>query len=285
MTKNPVWLDGAMRIDTAHRTTGPPERPQRWGCGFMLKAAAGKGGYVNRVMREYAVVYVLRGSGHFVDGAGRKHQVAAGDLLHHLPDRPHSLMPDANGQWAEVYIAADGRFAAVATAAGCDATAEPVVPAGIDAGLVERFEYVHRALREADDLTLKRATAWLLDIILLAQGLAKRGRSDPETRLVEQACDVLGEALDKRRSLPRLADEMGVSYERLRKVFAAKMGISPQTYRIRRRIDRARELIEQEGLSNKEAAYRLGYADPFTFSKQFKSVVGVSPAVFRKRMR
>jgi AraC-like DNA-binding protein len=75
---------------------------------------------------------------------------------------------------------------------------------------------------------------------------------------------------------------MGLSYERFRKIFRQRQGLSPGDYRIRRRIDQAKALITQHRLSNKEIAYALGYADPFTFSKQFKQVVGMSPAVFRK---
>lgn len=241
--------------------------------------------YVNRVAENYVIVYVLRGTGQFVDATGNTHSVRAGDVLHHLPNHHHSLIPDADGQWAEVYIQADRRFYPLLEATDCDALAEPVLQPGLEARLVERFEYVHHALREADDVALELAPAWLLEIIFLAQGLTRRGGSEPDATLVEQACLLLGRNLEKRRNLPSVAQELGVSYERFRKVFVARMGVAPRTYRIHRRIDRARELIEQDGLSNKQVAYALGYADPFTFSKQFKAVVGVSPAVFRHRMR
>jgi len=100
--------------------------------------------------------------------------------------------------------------------------------------------------------------------------------------VIESACVALSRDLDKRLDTATLAASYGLSYERFRKIFRERTGISPGEYRIRRRIDRARVLIAQDRLSNKEVAYQLGYADPFTFSKQFKQVVGVSPELFRR---
>ena len=73
-----------------------------------------------------------------------------------------------------------------------------------------------------------------------------------------------------------------MSYERFRKVFRARMGVSPAAYRIRRRIDRARELLVG-GVSVSRVADELGYANPFIFSAQFKRLVGASPRAFQRR--
>ncbi|MHB1157337.1 MAG: helix-turn-helix domain-containing protein [Phycisphaerales bacterium] len=283
MVTQRAWLESAWRNDTAHRTLGPPRRAQRWVCGFVLKPTGG--GYADRIVSDYIIVYVLRGSGRFADASGHWHKVAAGDLLQHAPRQRYSLLPDADGRWAEVYIAADGSFDRVLRATDYRAVDHPVLHPGLESQLVERFEQVHHALRSADDATLECLPAWLLETVLIARGLEHRGGADPHARWVQQACRLLGGDLEHRRNLPGVAEELGVGYERFRKLFVERMGLSPREYRIRRRIDRARELIQQDGLSNKAVAYALGYADPFVFSKQFKQVVGISPAEFRKKMR
>ena len=48
----------------------------------------------------------------------------------------------------------------------------------------------------------------------------------------------------------------------------------------RLRMDHAAGLMVREGLSVKQAAAELGYEDPFTFSRRFKKVMGVSPRIF-----
>jgi AraC family transcriptional regulator, arabinose operon regulatory protein len=92
----------------------------------------------------------------------------------------------------------------------------------------------------------------------------------------------LARDLHERLDVPTIAERFGVSYERFRKIFRQRVGVSPAAYRIRHRIERAKALIAQERMSNKQVAYALGYRDPFTFSKQFKHVMGVSPEGFRR---
>jgi AraC-like DNA-binding protein len=74
-----------------------------------------------------------------------------------------------------------------------------------------------------------------------------------------------------------------MGYESFRKEFRARMGVSPGDYRIRRRIDRARELLTSTTQSVKEIAYELGYPNPSVFSLQFKREVGRSPEHYRSR--
>ena len=76
-----------------------------------------------------------------------------------------------------------------------------------------------------------------------------------------------------------------MSYERFRKVFKERVGMSPGDYRIRRRVELACRLLVQERIPAKQVAYDLGYADEYCFSKQFRKFIGVSPDAFRKGMR
>jgi AraC family transcriptional regulator len=66
--------------------------------------------------------------------------------------------------------------------------------------------------------------------------------------------------------------------------FRRYQGTSPYQYLMRRKMNLAAEhLIENGGLV-KEAAQRLGFADPYHFSRAFKSVHGVAPqALLRYR--
>jgi AraC-like DNA-binding protein len=46
-------------------------------------------------------------------------------------------------------------------------------------------------------------------------------------------------------------------------------------------MSRARELLDTTDQAVAEIARALGYADPFYFSRQFRSVHGVSPSGYR----
>jgi AraC-like DNA-binding protein/quercetin dioxygenase-like cupin family protein len=251
------------------------------GCGFIRKPDA-RGAYRHRVLPAMVVVYVLRGGGWFEDWAGGRQRVGSGCLIEMPPGRPHGVVHDADGQWGEAFVSFDGGFAGVMASLGVIDPARPVLRPGVDLSLIERFEQILRLLRDGADRDMPHALARVHELLLAANDLDHAAREpDPHVALVEKACQVLSGELQRRMSLPDLAGRFDLSYERFRKVFRERTGLSPGQYRIRRRIDHARTLLAQRGASVKEIAYALGYKDPFTFSKQFKNVVGVSPERFR----
>lgn len=85
------------------------------------------------------------------------------------------------------------------------------------------------------------------------------------------------------RSMAELASECGVTPEHFSRAFRIRFGVSPQQFRVRARLDRARFLLAESGLSVAEVAERLGYSDPFSFSKQYKRFLGISPSRDRGR--
>ncbi len=285
MARRRSSLGRAFRNEAAYRAIGRADRPARWAVGFILKPTGGA--YAARHAHEYTGVYVLRGSGRFVEEGPtrREHRVSGGAFCQHVPGRTYSLLPDFDGRWAEAYIVMDGTLYKALAAIGLVSLRRSVLHPGVDAGLVERFERILTDLQQRPDDELPTTAVRFHDLLAQVHRLDREGRADdPHTRLIAAACRTLGDQSGRRMPLPELAEQLGVGYERFRKVFTERMGLSPGEYRIRRRIDRARELIVQEQMSNKELAYALGYPDPFTFSKQFRRVVGESPAAFRRRM-
>lgn len=79
-----------------------------------------------------------------------------------------------------------------------------------------------------------------------------------------------------------LAKYLGINRSYLTVIFKKETGISPQKYLMNFRMEKAAELLLSSDAPLKEIARRTGYADPFTFSKTFKSQFGISPSVYRK---
>jgi len=276
----------APRRQAAYRTIDRAGRPTRWGFGHIAKTDPASH-YRDRFIDDFILVYVTRGGGTFIDGAGRSHHVAAGDALVHLPDRTHSLIVDLDGRWIEYWLVADASFAESMRGLGVLDVDRPVVRAGVHPTLTDRFERIADDLRAMHEDDVDRLAVQYHELLVELNHHAAGGGADPSDRadraMVQRACRRLAESFDRRIALPDLAASLNVGYERFRKVFREQVGLSPGEYRVRRRIDRARELIVQQRLSNKQIAAQLGYADPFAFSKQFKKVVGQSPAAFRRR--
>jgi transcriptional regulator GlxA family with amidase domain len=79
-----------------------------------------------------------------------------------------------------------------------------------------------------------------------------------------------------------LAKKHGLSFERLRKIFRARIGVAPGAYRMRLRMDRAQALLRDGSLTVAEVAAAVGCASTATFSLQFKSHTGMPPDAWRR---
>ncbi len=59
------------------------------------------------------------------------------------------------------------------------------------------------------------------------------------------------------------------------------MHITPHQYVIRRRIERAKQLLKQSDLRIVDIALACGFANQSHFSRHFRRIVGISPKEFR----
>ena len=74
-----------------------------------------------------------------------------------------------------------------------------------------------------------------------------------------------------------------MTYPNFRRLFTLLLGTSPAEYRIRRRIEKIQSLLKSSDLPLKEIAATFGYADIYTFSRQFSRYAGMPPGEFRRR--
>ena len=115
----------------------------------------------------------------------------------------------------------------------------------------------------------------------IGEATVQPGRNDSAARGKYLRCKAL---IDENppgiSTLRDVCTRMGIEASGLCRIFKRYQGISPYQYILRRRMSlAAQELIHTGGLI-KEVAERLGYADPYHFSRVFKSVHGISPARF-----
>lgn len=85
-------------------------------------------------------------------------------------------------------------------------------------------------------------------------------------------------------TLEEIARAAGVEASSVCRWFRRYQGTSPYQYLLRRKMNIAAEHLVENGGLVKEAAQRVGFADPYHFSRAFKSVHGVAPrALLRYR--
>ncbi|MEM1211473.1 MAG: AraC family transcriptional regulator [Planctomycetota bacterium] len=82
-----------------------------------------------------------------------------------------------------------------------------------------------------------------------------------------------------------LSERLHITPAHFSRLFKQAHGQSPQRFLIEARIDRARYLLRDTDMPLSDIADALGYADPFTFSKQFKRFSGQAPRAYRRAAR
>jgi AraC family transcriptional regulator of arabinose operon len=79
-----------------------------------------------------------------------------------------------------------------------------------------------------------------------------------------------------------LAHKCGLGQSTLRRRFKEATGVSLHTYVLQKRISAARTLLGETDLPIKAIAEQLGYRDVYFFSRQFRTLTGITPALYRK---
>jgi len=270
------WLVPA----ACHRSIGAG-RSGALSCGIISKPGTGWDFHQER-SDHYSAVWCLRGHGRYHDHAGRSQELAPGDIFLRCTDREHSNELDPAGGWVEAYIGFAEPLALALVAMRALDPERPVLRAGLDLVLLRTLIQERDALRRAPDRDLPLHLGRLINLHQELLALAgRRHGSRPHDAALDLACRRLAE--EPRVSLRELARDCGLSYERFRKVFRARQGVSPHDYRIRRRIDQARTALQADDRPVQEISSALGYANPFQFSVQFRSLVGLSPSAYRRR--
>ncbi|MBY0459588.1 MAG: AraC family transcriptional regulator, partial [Gemmataceae bacterium] len=94
----------------------------------------------------------------------------------------------------------------------------------------------------------------------------------------------VGENLASPLSVEALAAAAGLSRAHFSRLFKRTCGLSPHEFVLRRRVDRARELLAREpGLTLAEVAAEVGFYDQSHFGARFREQVGLTPAAYRAK--
>ena len=92
----------------------------------------------------------------------------------------------------------------------------------------------------------------------------------------------INEHLTDIQSLSDIATDLNYNYSYLSRTFQNTMGQSISSYYINKKLERAKQLLEEEQLTIVEIVEKLHYSSLYVFSKAFKKQYGVSPRAYRK---
>ena len=107
--------------------------------------------------------------------------------------------------------------------------------------------------------------------------------TDPDYELVSRALEIITRHYRRQPSLDELAHALGISATQMQKTFTRWSGLSPKGFLQAFTLDRARQLLQQEGLPLPEASYEVGLSGPGRLHDLFVTHEAVTPGIFKAK--
>ena len=235
-----------------------------------------------RILPEFQMVYISSGEGVFNSG-GVTYQVKPGSLMLILPGIKHSYWPLTETGWHEYWVGFKGAYFSGLIEEGRFSPEQVFFEVGLHDSMISLFNLIFDEVRTQRPLYQMKACAAILSLI--AEVLARERRSDQPNsyqQTVDKAKYLMESNIFKAINLSAISDELGISTSRLNEIFKTYTSMTPYQYYIHIKIHRAESILEQENLSVKEVAYKMGFDDQYYFSRLFKNKTGISPSDWKK---
>jgi YesN/AraC family two-component response regulator len=116
-----------------------------------------------------------------------------------------------------------------------------------------------------------------------AADLVSRSKAGRKNQNLQQALNYIHNNFSTEIRLDRVAGTAGISKYHFSRCFKEATGLTYQSYLNRVRIEQAKKMLEEDGLSITDTGYAVGYSDLTHFERIFKKLTGATPSQYRGR--
>jgi AraC family transcriptional regulator of arabinose operon len=209
---------------------------------------------------------------------GVREEGHAGDAILWRPGHRHAF-GNLRQAWSHSWVHFSGPWSERRTAGiPADRLLRSVDPHTIDHWLKLLFDELSWASSPDPDMVTALMT---LTLSSFARAISPTHDRQPPRPLLE-AVHAIDADPSQRLQLPDLAAIAGCSVSSLSASFRRHLGRSPGAYLRERRMAHAMHLLRDPHLTIADVGRRVGFADPFHFSRSFRASHGLSPRACRK---
>lgn len=250
-------------------------------CGFTTKPLSADS-LTNCINDYYSCSVLLNGKGTFIDSSGNSHSLTPNSIFQCFPGKKFSINIDNNSHWSEFNIKIGKSVFDSLSSLNLLNIDTPVFQINLKPYLTQWFSELVNQLKETENPELPEVLFVTQKLLInLHREDIRRYEYDTDA-IIAGAKQMLFYRYDENISLDEIASSFHISYEKFRKIFKQKVGISPIQYRLQTKFHLAERLIS-EGFSIKMVAEEVGYTDQFTFSRQFTKYMGAPPSAFKPK--
>lgn len=235
-------------------------------------------------IEEHVLIYCVEGSGWYQVGDDR-YEVSENQYFILPPGVSHAYGADKQHPWTIYWIHFTGQHASVYSQG---ATTPGQISPAVNSRIMERnsiFEEIYSTLRQSfDQESLRYASSLLHYYLATMRYLRLYRQTAPDTTSISRSViHYLRENIEKKVSLGQIAQYMGYSPSHLSMMFHRETGHSPLQYLNIMRMEMACKWLSTTDMKVNQICHKVGFEDPYYFSRQFSALKGCSPVAYRKK--
>ncbi|RJX39571.1 AraC family transcriptional regulator [Paenibacillus pinisoli] len=233
----------------------------------------------------YIVMYCIAGEG-WVSLSGQKRQILHKGSVMVIPaNMPHEYGSSETDPWTIYWFHMKGENAGSFFEGIDQYTAPTLVSVEHSAKIIELFHQCYDLLQKGYSLNriiyVSQLACHLAALIRFSQQQPHVPGKQKKKHDLELSLQFMSDHLEQNISLQQLADQAHLSVPHYTHVFKKMTGYSPIDYYLRLKIQLACQYLDLTEQSIKEISIRLGFQDPYYFSRLFKKIMGKAPLVYR----
>lgn len=239
---------------------------------------------------QYHVHFVLEGCG-FLEIEDSTYYLKRGDIFLIPPNTMAHYQADASDPWHYAFVSFVG-----------NKVEKYVHQAGFTPQTFirkcyfppEKFSALIYEMLETHQLTLTnelKRTGLLFQLFALLTESYQSANTTPNSvhydysskAYLEHALQFIQFNYNRNIQVADIANYIGITRSYLFNIFKQNLNMAPKEYLLHCRMDKAKQLLAESSDTISDIAQYIGYNDPFTFSRMFHNMTGMSPSEYRRR--
>lgn len=252
----------------------PPEKhPQEYGFDYT------KG----RILNEYQLVYITRGTGIFKSGTIPQIRIKEGNLFLIAPGEWHTYKPDTDTGWDEYWVGFNGSIMKDLVENGFFSNSSIIYYMGINEELVSLYTKIMETASEENTCFQQLMGGMVFNILsILYYNQKNQQFSDKEiVNRVNKDKIIMQENIYNNIAPEDISKRLNLSYSWFRRAFKEYTGFSPAKYMNELKLQKAKVLLTNTSKSVKEISISLSFDNVEYFSTFFKKMTGKTPVEYR----
>jgi AraC-like DNA-binding protein len=241
-----------------------------------------------RGLDECILIFCTKGKG-WAEIDGRRFTIAAGEVLFIPANKPHAYGADDDDPWSIHWAHFAGTAAASYSSLLPSHEYVLSIPSADAKEIARMFRESYRlastGLTERTLLLVSHILRYVLGLLFFQTGRSLGGASRAIVHDLTKSIEFMRANVARSLTLQELSRQAGLSPTRYSLLFREQTGSSPVDHHIRLRMQAACHYLDTTALSIKEAAAKLGYDDPYYFSRLFQKILGCSPLAYRRSVK